>query len=345
MKNRIWNGALILLALLFAGLLAGFAMTVQHTRDLTSQLKPENGAEAAATAGERTRIALISQEQDNPFWQSVEAGAAAAAERYGMELEYMGPTRINPSEQTRLLEKAIAEGFDGLLVQGQNDLAYASLIDQASASGIPVLTIDADEPDSARAAYVGTDNLEAGRRMGELVVRSVGDKGELGVLLGSEASNQQLRLEGFRSVIARHPDLVIADVRTSNISRLQAEEQTEDMLREHPDLKAVIGFSALDALGIAEAADHRQADGLLVFGFDDPGNTRQEIGRGRIAAVIVQQPGQIGEKAVTLLHDYMQGKKIEELHYTGTAVLDRAALAASEDGVSSQACVPLESCP
>lgn len=339
MKNRIWNGGLILLALLFIGLLAGFAMTVQQTRDLTSQLKPEKPSAASpAPANERPRVALISQVLDNPFWRSVEEGAAAAADRYGMDLEYMGPSRIDPAEQSRLLEKAIAERFDALLVQGQNDPAYAALIDQASAGGIPVMTIDADEPDSSRIAYVGTDNQAAGRRMGELVVRSVGETGKIGVLLGSEASNQQLRLEGFRNVIDRYPGLVIEDVRTSNISRLQAEEQAEDMLRKHPELNAIVGFSALDGLGIAEAAKHMAADSLLVFGFDDPGDTRQEIRECRIQAALVQQPAKIGEDAVTLIHDYMLGKPIAKLHYTETTVLDRAALASGEDGASLESC-------
>ncbi|MBB6734113.1 substrate-binding domain-containing protein [Cohnella zeiphila] len=331
--HRIWNGGILLLSLLFAALFAVFAESVQHTRELTSLLRPE------PASGERPpRVALISQVQNNPFWQSVEEGAASASKRFGMDLESMGPTRIDPEEQARLLEKAIAERFDALLVQGQNNPAYARLIDEAAASGIPVITVDADEPGSARKAYVGTDNRAAGQRMGELVVRRVGESGRIGVLIGSEASNQQLRLEGFRSVVKRYPGLTIEDVRTSNISRLQAEEQAEDMLREHPELKAIVGFSALDGLGIAEAAKHLKADDLLVFGFDDPGETRQEIGQGRIAAALVQQSCRIGEQAVTLVHDYLQGRKPAELHYTGTIVLDRASLATLGDGSSAESC-------
>ncbi|QHW31443.1 sugar ABC transporter substrate-binding protein [Paenibacillus rhizovicinus] len=338
MKIRLWNVGLILLTLLFAGLFALFASAVQHTRELTSQLKPPREASADKTA----RIALIAQVQNNPFWRSVEEGAASASERFGMDLEYMGPVRIDPAEQTRLLEKAIAERFDALLVQGQSNAANARLIDQAAARGIPVITVDADEPGSARLAYVGTDNRAAGQRLGEYVVRSVGESGKIGVLIGSEANNQQLRLAGFRSVVERYPGLTIEDVRSSNISRLQAEEQAEDMLRSHPELKAIIGLSALDGLGIAEAAKHLKADGLLVFGFDDPGSTRQEIGSCQIAAALVQQPNRMGEEAVTLVHDYMQGRKPTEFHYTGTTVLDRASLADAQDG--TQAVAPTERC-
>ncbi|QHT59395.1 sugar ABC transporter substrate-binding protein [Paenibacillus lycopersici] len=334
MKNRIWNGGLILLALLFAGLFACFATAVAHTRDWTLQLKP--ASTAPGEDGKRPpRVALIAQVQNNPFWRSVEEGAASASKRFGMELEYMGPFRVDPAEQKRLLEKAIAERFDALLVQGQNDPSYARLIDQAAANGIPVIAVDADEPGSERLAYVGTDNRTAGRRMGELVLRAVGETGKIGVLIGSQASNQQLRLAGFRDVVKRHPGLTVEDVRSSNTSRLQAEEQAEDMLRRHPDLKAIVGFSALDGLGIAEAAKRMAAGNVLVFGFDDPGSTRDEIRGCQITAALVQQPSRMGEEAVTLIHDHLRGRKPEELHFTGTTVLDRASLAAEDAGAAS----------
>ncbi|EFM10646.1 periplasmic binding protein/LacI transcriptional regulator [Paenibacillus curdlanolyticus YK9] len=321
MQNRIWNVGLIILAITFAGLLSAFAITILHTRELAEQLEHKNGPAASI---DQMRVALISQELDNPFWRSVETGARTAATEYGMELTYMGPLRINPSEQSRLLEKAIAQGFDALLVQGLNDPVYARLIGRASASGIPVITIDADEPGSKRLAYVGTDNWQAGEAMGQLVTRMAGQQGRIGVLLGSEATNMKLRLAGFRSVVNKTPGLSIADVRISNISRLQATEQTTDMLNKHPKLLAVVGFSALDGVGIAEAVAKEQAsDQPRVFAFDDLANTRQAIRECRITAALVQQPARMGQKAIELLHDYMQnGEVAAAIHFTKTNVLD-----------------------
>ncbi|MWC27692.1 substrate-binding domain-containing protein [Paenibacillus sp. MMS18-CY102] len=322
MLNRVWNVGLIVLTAVFVGLLAAFVITILHTRELAEQL--EQG-DKSAVAAERTRIALISQELDNPFWRSVEEGARAAAAEYGMDLTYLGPLRINPEEQARLLEKAIAQGFDGLLIQGLNDPAYAQLIGKAFERGIPAITIDADEPGSARVAYVGTDNWQAGEEMGRLVIRMAGAKGRIGVLLGSEAMNMKLRLAGFRNVVKQTKGLSIEDVRISNISRLQATEQAEGMLRKHPGLLAVVGFSALDGVGIVEAAKRVKAGDLPVFAFDDLENTRQAIRECRIAAALVQQPGRMGQEAVNLLHTYLQdGAVAAAFHFTTTNVLDRA---------------------
>jgi len=331
MSNRIWNVCLILLGCAFLVLLAAFAASAGRTRELALKLQPQNAAEPAPL-----RVALISQELNNPFWRSIEEGARDSARKYGMELEYAGPLRIDAAEQVRLLEKAVASGVDALLLQGLGDPAYAKLIDDASERGIPVVAVDADEPESRRIAYVGTDNRAAGETMGELVIKAIGGSGRIGVLLGSEATNQQLRLDGFRAVIGRYPSMSVADVRISHISRLQAAKQTQEMLQKYPDLKAIVGFSALDGLGIAEATALAGASNVRVFAFDDLENTRQAIRDGRIVATIVQNPYRIGEEAIDVLNDYLAGRKGTELHYSDAAVLDRRALLAEEDGEGTE---------
>ncbi|MBN2983090.1 sugar-binding protein [Cohnella algarum] len=326
MTNRLRKLAIILLSLIFIGLLAGFGLSALNIRKLTTQLDPPAPSEPSGL-----RIELISQELNNPFWRSLESGAREAAESYGMELEYAGPTRIDPEEQTRLLEKAVAKGADALLVQGLNDPVYARLIDEAVRRGIPVVTVDADEPNSRRIAYVGSDNELAGAQMGELVARKLDGEGEIGVLLGSEATNQRLRLEGFRNVVSRYPGLSIADVRISNISRLQAAEQAAELLQEFPELRAIVGFSALDGLGIAEAVQRLGVGDVSVFAFDDLENTKEAIQSGKIEASVVQHPYRMGEEAVRLLHALLQGEPLgQSQHVVPTTVLARSPSAPSD---------------
>jgi ribose transport system substrate-binding protein len=225
LSNRKWTAAIVILFLLFVYLLLRFWFSALHTHELVKPLK------APASGDNPPRhIVLISQETDNPFWRAIEQGAREASEKYGMHLEYIGPFRINPAEQIKLLEKTIAAKADAVVIQGINDPNYRSLIDKAEAQGTPVIAVDTDEPGSRRLSYVGTDNLKAGVMMGELVVQASGARGKVGVLIGNEqADNQQLRLKGFRSVISRYPELTIVAVRSSDISRLQAAQHFTDI--------------------------------------------------------------------------------------------------------------------
>ncbi|NOU96863.1 substrate-binding domain-containing protein [Paenibacillus sp. LMG 31456] len=322
MSNRNWNQTLFIVFIIFACLLLQFLFTTLRIRELVRPLTSNSGENTSR------HVVLISQELDNPYWRSIEQGAREASKQYGINMEYLGPFRINPAEQTKLLEKAIAAKADAVLVQGINDLNYRALIDKAADRGIPVITVDTDEPGSRRLSYVGTNNWEAGTNMGELVVQAAGKRGSIGVLVGNEqADNQRLRLAGFQSVINQYPELTIADVRSSNISRLQAARQAEEILSSHPQVGFMVGFSALDGVGIMEAVSHVKQREVSIFAFDDLAETKEGIRHCSIASTLVQQPYQMGYDAVSLIHGYFQGKNPETAqHFTPTSVLNRQKL-------------------
>ncbi|OAS16673.1 substrate-binding domain-containing protein [Paenibacillus oryzisoli] len=322
MRKRSWTLGLLGLILVFCYVMMQFLIATMHLGRLVGQMEPQSEAEEPFK-----HVMLIAQELDNPFWRMVERGASEASASLGMKIDYLGPIRINPDEQTNLLEKSIAAKPDALLVQGIKEPQYDRLISKAMDQGIPVITLDADEPGSRRLTYVGTDNREAGRRMGELVAGAAIGKGRIGVIIGSEqAENQQQRLEGFRAGIANRPGFEIIDIRASNISRIQAAKHTEAMLREHPAIQTLVGFSSLDAAGIVEGAKAAHRDGMLVFGFDDIAATRLGISQGTIKASIVQQPHEIGSVAVELLASHFLGYTLPQQHVIDTYILDTTTL-------------------
>lgn len=322
MSTRKWNLTIFVLFILFASLLLSFLFSVLHIRELVKPLSlPVKGVD------DPLRIVLISQELDNPYWRSIEKGARDASQQFKMDFDYMGPFRINPEEQVKLLQKSITKKVDAILIQGIDDPQYRTIITEASALGIPIITLDTDEPQSQRLYYVGTDNFLAGKQMGELVIQASGGQGSIGVLLGDElAYNQRLRLEGFRSVITRYPELMIVDVRSSHISRLLAAKQTEEILLSHPETNYLVGFSALDGLGMLDAKKRIQSEQLHIFAFDDLKETMDGIRRKQITSTIVQQPYTIGYAAISLLKDYFNGMMPPQQHFTNTFVIDPSTI-------------------
>ncbi|MFC0214013.1 sugar-binding protein [Paenibacillus chartarius] len=323
MSNRIWSAAVVILFGGFTILLLLFFFTTQR---IQGYVKPLITPSKEQTNGKQ--IVLIAQELNNPYWKSIEQGARDAASRFGMELHYTGPYRINPQEQMRLLEKAIAAKADGVLVQGLGDEGYRSLIDKAVQAGIPVIAVDTDEPDSSRLSYVGTDNMEAGMKMGELVVKTSGGAGTIGVLIGSErAPNQQLRLQGLRRALAQFPNLTVAHVRSSNISRLQAAGQAEELLQLKPRITEMVGFSALDGPGIKEAAERLRPNGLHIYAFDTTEETLSGLSECKITAAVVQRPVEMGYRAVTLLNEHYLGNPVPQQLFTPVSVMNGCSAA------------------
>lgn len=321
MAKRKWIIGLIVLFGIFGYVAVRFVSSTLAVERLVQQLESGQDMERHQSF---KHIVLIAQELDNPFWRTVEQGAKEAAAQFGMKIEYAGPIRINPSEQMKLLSKAIASKPDAILTQGIDEPQYNELVGKAIEQGIPVVTVDSDAPSSKRLAYIGTDNRAAGVQMGQLVVRDPVHQGKIGIILGSEhADNQQKRLEGFRSIIEKTQGFEIVAVQSSNISRIEAARQAELMLSEHPDIRTMIGFSAWDAVGIVEGLQALHKKGVTVFGFDDVEATQRAIARDDITASLVQQPKDIGFEAVSVLHRIFGHDPYPNTHYTGTKVLDK----------------------
>ncbi|MCL6586513.1 MAG: sugar-binding protein [Anoxybacillus sp.] len=318
MTNKRWTISLIVLFFLFLYVLFHFVAATQEMERTVEKLKQTARAEKTAP-----HFVLISQEFDNPYWRKVEKGAKAAAKQYRVNVEYIGPLRTNVDEQVKLLEKAIASRVDGIIVQSLNDAKFTPLINKAIARNIPVITIDTDAPKSKRLAYVGTNNFEAGQLLGKAVASRVSGSNKIGVIIGSETSeNQQLRLQGFQSIIAQHPSLSVVALSVSNISRFQASIQAEKMLLTHPDITVMVGTSALDAIGILMATKNLDRDDIKIFGFDDVEETLDAIQQGKIVATVIQKPYDMGFSAVKLMVEHLEDKSIANEYFTATEIVD-----------------------
>ncbi|CUA80213.1 sugar-binding protein [Anoxybacillus suryakundensis] len=318
MAQKKWTISLIILLVLFLYVFFHFITVTKQLEKTVAKLQHEQ-----KMMSHFPHVILISQEFDNPYWRKIEQGAKEAGKQYDVNIEYIGPLRTSIEEQVKLLEKAIASRVDGIIVQNLKDEAFTPLIDKAISRNIPVITIDADAPKSRRIAYVGTNNFEAGRLLGQEVASRVEGKQEIGIMIGTDTSeNQRLRLQGFLSVITEYPRLKVVSVASSNISRIQASIQAEQMLRKHPNISVMVGTSALDAIGIRMAIKNLHREDIQIFGFDDVEETMEAIKEGDIVATVVQKPYDMGYSAVKLMADHLSGKQIDKEHFTATGVID-----------------------
>ncbi|MEW9668158.1 sugar-binding protein [Ammoniphilus sp. 3BR4] len=315
-KVRIIIGALFVS---FVYLLVNFALTAQEIKRSIHQLEG-----SPLSHQERHHILLIAQELDNPYWRKIEKGARDAAELYGVDLEYTGPYRNNLEDQIKLIEKSIFSKVDGIIVQGLNAAAFTPVINEAQNKGVPLITVDTDAPTSKRLSYVGTNNQEAGKLLGHKVVQMTAGRGDIGVIMGDEtADNMRQRLDGFQQVVEKFDRLRIVSVLSSNISRIQAVQQTEAMLRAHPEINIMVGTSALDAVGILQAVKTLKREDILIFGFDDLDETLLSIAQGSIQATVIQKPYEMGFDSVKMMNLYLNGKAIQEIQYTPIEIIDQ----------------------
>lgn len=115
-----------------------------------------------------------------------------------------GRSSTSPRPQVQIIQDLITQRVDGLAISVSDVGAAIGVIKAAREAGIPVITFDADAPGSAREAYIGTNNKDLGRALGEMLVKAQPHAGTYGMVSGGPAAaNLNERLEGIREVAGK----------------------------------------------------------------------------------------------------------------------------------------------
>ncbi len=269
-------------------------------------------------------MAFVSNGVD-PFWNICAAGARDKAEELDIRLDVIFPSG-DAADQRQKLEDLLIRGVDGIAVspvdrEGLNDLL------NSIAAEIPLITQDADAPDSDRLGFIGIDNYTAGREVGQLVKEAIPDGGKVAIFIGRlEQQNSRDRRQGvIDELLDREADPArfdeigsvptggkyeVVDTRVDNFDIAQAKAGAEDILTTTPDLACMVGLFAYNAPACLEAL--RGADQLgkiAVVAFDEQEATLDAMEHGHIFGTVSQNPYQYGAESVRLLEAISRGDR------------------------------------
>ena len=255
----------------------------------------------------------------HPFFEGTTRGAEATAKELGVDVIVKGPDKFDVQQQIEIVENLIAMKVDGFAIGSTDSAALKPLIDKATDQGIKVVSFDTDAADSKRLGYIGTDNVKAGRHMGEVLGRLLNGKGNVLVSMGVPTQeNLKQRLDGVKQVLAESfPDIKIIDEQSGQGDPSKTLANIEDMVNAHTDFDALIG---IDAAAGPAAVIVWKAKGLkqAVVTFDDTDDIIQGVRDGQITVTIAQAQYDWGVNIIKELNDACDGKEIPQFNDTGT---------------------------
>jgi ribose transport system substrate-binding protein len=280
------------------------------------------GSSAKSGAGKPRTFAVI-YPVIHPVFEPVNEGAAEKAREMGVNVDFFGPDVADPAQQIQIVENLIAQRVDGIAIGPTDSTALTPLINRAIERGIKVLCFDTDAPQSNRAGYIGTINVNFGRHMGEVLGQTLNGKGNVLVSQGV-ATQQNLieRLQGVKEVCSqKYPGIVFIDEQSGAGDPNRTLANIENMVNAHPNFDALIG---IDAAAGPAAAIVWKAKGLkqpVIVG-DDTADIVQGVKDGYITYTIAQNQYIWGQKIVEELNDLCDGKTIPKEFDAGTRAVD-----------------------
>ncbi|MEL6167798.1 MAG: sugar ABC transporter substrate-binding protein [Pseudomonadota bacterium] len=257
------------------------------------------GALAVAAPAVAQDIIVVSHGQANdPFWSVVKNGVDLAADHTGATVDYRAPETFDMVAMSQLIDAAVNQEPDGLVVSIPDGDALGPSIMRAVEAGIPVISMNSGSDVAAAlgvSLHVGQSEYDAGLAAGKELA-SMG--GTSAICVNHEVGNVALDLrcagfeEGFGGAVEVLP--------TGN-DPAEIESKVAASLASNEDVDTVMALGAGLAGEPAVAAAQASGRDVKVASFDLSAGFLESIVAGDAAFAIDQQQFLQGYLPVVML--------------------------------------------
>jgi ribose transport system substrate-binding protein len=266
------------------------------------------GYEASARQDSFT-IAFIQGVIGDNFYITMDCGARAKAEALGnITIDTQGPERFDQTLQTPILSAVVQSKPSAIMMAPNDRRGMIAPIQAAIDAGIPVLCVDTTIESDIQLGDVATDNVEGGRLAARGLADAIGGTGKVFVVnVKPGISTTDQREQGFSEAIGNEfPNIQYLGQEYCEDDANIAAQITSARLQSDPDLAGIFGTNLFAAQGAAAAVRQEGLQGKVkMVGFDAGPTQVQDLKSEVVDLLIAQHPGDIGEVAVQLLHDFL----------------------------------------
>jgi ribose transport system substrate-binding protein len=279
------------------------------------------------------RIVVVPMHQFDVYWKTVHAGVVKAANERKVKIVWQGPVKANDrANEIEIIQGMLGTKPDALVMGPVDYKALTGSVSDAHHLNIPVVVIDSPMAGHDFQAYVGTDNYAGGVSGGEYLAKLLNGHGDVAILRGVEGTaSTDKREQGFLDAIAKYPGIhvVSKNIRGGENAETArtAAENILSPLRKADGTYAIDGvFASMESLTYGMMLALQQADltGKVKFvGFDFSPQLVQGLDRGKVDALVTQDPVDLGYRSTLTAIDAAQGKPVEPVHYIPTVIVTK----------------------
>jgi ribose transport system substrate-binding protein len=292
---------------------------------------------------------LIAANVNVPYWQEAQAGLTDAAKNMGVKAEMDGPATMSPKDELDSFNKAVALHPAGILVSVSSPDLFNGPIAAAVQSGIPVICLDSDAPESKRVMFVGTDNFRAGQESGKRMSDILKGQGQIVIIAIAGQLNQDERVRGVMDALKKTPGIKVVSTIDDKGDPRQAYDGISALLAKKQKIDGIIALEASGGSGAADTLHREDLTGkIAIVAFDKDPETLDWIDKGAINATVVQKPyimSYYGLKFLddlhhNVVHEYKDWRTAPSAPLpawvdTGTAIVDKSNLAAFREALAA----------
>ena len=248
------------------------------------------------------------------WFDRLEQGLKKAGTEYGIKVSQQAPAAADEAQQVRLIEDAINQGNNALLIVPNNAKSIEPVFARAQKAGIATITHESPQQVNADFDIEMIDNKAFGEKAMELMVKAMGtDKGTYVVFVGSLTvpAHNIWADAGIALAKTKYPGLTqVADRYPVSEDQNAARKAALDIITANPNIKGFLCFGSQGAPGAAQAVREKGLTGkIAVIGTTSPSQAGQYLKDGSMSSAIVWDPGEAGYAMAYLAKLVLEGKK------------------------------------
>ncbi len=301
-----------------AGIVAGARLLPSSFIDLQAKGKETFQNAGPSQAQRALKIVMVPKFTGTAYFAATEKGAKeAVAELKGkgvaIDFLYTGPTVANSDEQIRMVDDLVAQKPDAIIIAPTNPEAMVPVAKKAKASGIKVITYDADVADrTARQWFVNQGTFtQAGAALVDVVAEQAGASARFAVVSTDPgAFSQNSWIAAMKAQMqAKYPKMQLVDIRYGLGKPAESFSVAQDLINKFQgQLDAIVAPTVVALPKVAEAVEQAGLTGKIVItGMSTPKDMKEFVKRGTVKTFVLWNPVDLGYLAVYVAQASLAG--------------------------------------
>jgi len=269
-------------------------------------------------ADKKPTVVVVLKKGNTEYWRIMKAGIEKGFKDFDIDGKVMVPSDATAQEQADLLMKAYKEKPD-VIITAPISLSVSPTL--KTFTNVPVLLVDTDLPLKNKTAYIGTDNLDLGKKAGAFLASQL-QPGDKIAIIGGDLSFSVFkeRVDGATTSL-QNAGIKIAYLKSGLSDNPNATKSViTKLMRDQPDIKGVVTTHDTIALpAIKELKE--QGLSIPVIGPDGLTEMLEFIADETIPGTMAQNPYDMGYLSVETAMKVVQGENVEPFVDSGVDII------------------------
>ena len=282
-------------------------------------------AETTAAAGETYKVYLITMDQMDQHWVTVDSGAQKAVKELGnVDYKWLAPDVKDDAKQIECINNAIAGGAQAILLAANGPDAVTESLKEAVAAGVKIVYVD------SAASYpaiqtLATDNKAAGKTAGEEMITALKaagiEEGKIGIVnVNAATASTVAREEGFRSAF-EGTGFTLLETQYGEGDAAKSKDIAANYITQ--GVVGIFGANEGSTVGAGNAIQEA-GETVIGVGFDKSDMIMQLINDGYLLATMAQNPDVMGYEGMKTAVNALSGQDTgAENVDTGVSVISK----------------------